>query len=129
MTFYGWYMNDDTIFLAMEYCPLGDLSRYVYDIHGEEAVRSIAAQLITALCEMHRNQMVHRDLNPRVSILSARVGNYLSAFLRISSLSQLSQTGASNSLTSERQRKCMTQLNLAQSQVRRDMQHQSTPTL
>lgn len=68
MSFYGWYENAETIFLAMEYFPLGDLSGYVRNINEEDEIVSIVRQLVSALNVSHKHNIVHRDLNPRVAL-------------------------------------------------------------
>lgn len=67
MSFYGWYENTETIFLAMEYFPLGDLSGHIRNINEEDEIVSIVRQLVSALNVSHKHNIVHRDINPRVA--------------------------------------------------------------
>ena len=62
------------MFIAMEYLPLGDLSIYLNSIVVEDEVRTIAKQLICGLKIMHKYNLVHRDINPKVICsLSAKI--------------------------------------------------------
>jgi serine/threonine protein kinase len=63
----GWYEDDNNIFLAMEYFPLGDLDGYIARGIPEDAARTICAQLLDGLCKMHSIGFTHRDMKPRVS--------------------------------------------------------------
>ncbi len=65
---YGWYEDDEWIFIAMEYFPYGDLQGFMASGLVEADVREIARQVLEGLVYMHGNGFTHRDLNPRVSI-------------------------------------------------------------
>lgn len=56
--------------MAMEYFPLGDLSNYVKDVVEENEVIMIVRQLVSALEVSHKHSIVHRDLNPRLTLSS-----------------------------------------------------------
>lgn len=64
--FYGWFEDSETVFLAMEYFSLGDLSIYLNDIMEEGEVKIIANQLTCGLKVMHDYGIVHRDMKPQV---------------------------------------------------------------
>lgn len=65
--FYGWSRNSDTLFLAMEYFPLGDLKRHIEDKMLEEGeVKKITYDVLVGLQVMHAANMVHRDVKPQV---------------------------------------------------------------
>lgn len=61
---HGWYMSEDTVFIAMEYLEHGDLNRYLYQPLPEDQVKSIVLQLAEGLVHMHDNGFAHRDLKP-----------------------------------------------------------------
>ncbi|KAJ4308394.1 hypothetical protein N0V84_012122 [Fusarium piperis] len=63
---YGWFQSPSALFLAMEYCELGDLKDHVED-HGklaEDQVQDIGWQILQGLRFMHHNNFAHRDLKP-----------------------------------------------------------------
>lgn len=64
--FLGWYDNTrtDTVFLAMEYFPLGDLESHMIEPFAEDSVKVISTQLLHALATMHAAGFTHRDLKP-----------------------------------------------------------------
>lgn len=74
--FIGWFQNDDAMFLAMEYMPLGDLEQNVQEIENspthtgpplsEEEVQEISRQILEGLKIMHAEGFAHRDLKPQV---------------------------------------------------------------
>lgn len=68
MDFYGWYSDDFSIYLAMEYFPLGDLSSIMNADIGEDSTQQITWQLTQGLNAMHEMNMAHRDLKPAVSL-------------------------------------------------------------
>jgi serine/threonine protein kinase len=73
--FLGWFQNDDAIFLAMEYMPLGDLEQnlremekyatYSRPLLPEEDVQEITHQILEGLKIMHTEGFSHRDLKPQ----------------------------------------------------------------
>lgn len=65
--FYGWFENVEKIFLAMEYFPQGDLTKFITDKLREEDAVAITAQLLEGLAIMHESGFTHRDLKPQVS--------------------------------------------------------------
>lgn len=66
MEFWNWYENEESIFLAMEYFPLGTLGAFIEKKINEDDTRSIAAQLLEGLHIMHSHGFTHRDLKPEV---------------------------------------------------------------
>jgi serine/threonine protein kinase len=57
----------------MEYCPLGDLQRYISSkasLPSTEA-QELTHQILEGLHEMHENGFTHRDLKPAVGISSS----------------------------------------------------------
>lgn len=53
---FGWFEDTDHIFIAMEYCRLGDLEQYVRDAIPEAQIKSITAQLLEGLNNEMRTQ-------------------------------------------------------------------------
>jgi serine/threonine protein kinase len=65
--FYGYSMNNKSLFLAMEYFPLRDLKRQIEaTIVDEEEAKKIVYDLLVGLKIMHAEGIVHRDLKPEV---------------------------------------------------------------
>ena len=62
---FGWFEDTDHIFLAMEYCRLGDLEQYMRDAIPEAQIKVITAQLLEGLKTMHHHAFTHRDLKPK----------------------------------------------------------------
>lgn len=61
----GW----ESVYLAMEYVPLGDLEDNVVKLGGkigEGEVKEITVQILEGLKIMHLESFVHRDLKPKV---------------------------------------------------------------
>jgi serine/threonine protein kinase len=65
---YGWFQDAKSVFIAMEYFPLGDLQARMKNSppFGEEVTRQIVRQLLDGASLMHRNSYAHRDLKPAV---------------------------------------------------------------
>lgn len=65
--FYGYSMNNKSLFLAMEYFPLRDLKRHIEArTVDEEEAKKIVHDLLMGLKIMHAEGIVHRDLKPEV---------------------------------------------------------------
>ncbi|CZT08625.1 uncharacterized protein RCO7_11526 [Rhynchosporium graminicola] len=62
--FFGWFEDDDNVFLAMEYFELGTLDIHMTETLLEQDARSIALQLLEGLKIMHEEGFTHRDLKP-----------------------------------------------------------------
>jgi serine/threonine protein kinase len=68
--FLGWFEDSDSVYLAMEYIPLGDLEHNVPSRPGqlvEPEIRLITFQILEGLKIMHSESFVHRDLKPKVT--------------------------------------------------------------
>lgn len=66
--FLGWFEDLESVYLAMEYLPLGDLEDNILAVGGsikEEEVREIAVQVLEGLRIMHLENFAHRDLKPK----------------------------------------------------------------
>ena len=61
---FGWYENDEDIFLTMEYCSDGDLLKYLGSPVSETEGQHIIVQIVEGLCFMHDFGFAHRDLKP-----------------------------------------------------------------
>lgn len=60
----GWFENDTTLFITMEYLKYGDLQQYLAKPFPEPEVRQIVLQVVKALQLMHESGFAHRDLKP-----------------------------------------------------------------
>jgi serine/threonine protein kinase len=65
---FGWYESNDSVFIAMEYFPLGDLQSYLLSPLLEKEAQQITFQVLEGLLFMHDNGFAHRDLKPAVSV-------------------------------------------------------------
>ncbi|KAF2103106.1 kinase-like protein [Rhizodiscina lignyota] len=62
---FGWYDDAEAIYIAMEYCPFGDLHDYLFNVRLPPAeARELTSQILEGLREMHLNGFAHRDLKP-----------------------------------------------------------------
>ncbi|CAG9944975.1 unnamed protein product [Clonostachys rosea f. rosea IK726] len=80
VTSYGWYLSPGYINIAMEYCELGDLNKYLRNSLlcpenrlPELDTREIVYQVLEALSTMHEENFCHRDLK-LANILIKRTG-------------------------------------------------------
>lgn len=73
MRSFGWYENDVSVFIAMEYFCYGDLQNYLSAPISEGEVQEITSQVLEGLSFMHDNGFAHRDLKPNVSISSKAI--------------------------------------------------------
>jgi serine/threonine protein kinase len=64
----GWFENAESIFITMEYFPLGDLRRSMEASppFTEESAADIVQQLLQGIQCMHESGFAHRDLKPGV---------------------------------------------------------------
>jgi serine/threonine protein kinase len=69
--FFGWFEDTESVYLVMEYVPLGDLEDNVPPKAGaikEPEIRDITVQILEGLKIMHQEAFVHRDLKPKVGL-------------------------------------------------------------
>lgn len=67
------FQNDHRLYLIMEYCPGGDLSKQM-KIHrklDEDTARLYICEIIVAIEFLHKNKIIFRDLKPENIVLSA----------------------------------------------------------
>jgi len=103
--FLGWFEDEDNVFLAMEYFPLGTLDKFIGEDLQEEDARVISAQLLEGLKIMHDEGFTHRDLKPQVrqppQIIIFGTSEYHTYRCRISLLYRARPVGGSKLETSE----------------------------
>lgn len=63
---FGWYDDSESIYIAMEYLPYGDLQQYLGLPLSEKEGQRIVLQILEALHFMHDIEFTHRDLKPAV---------------------------------------------------------------
>ncbi|CAG9990279.1 unnamed protein product [Clonostachys byssicola] len=73
---YGWYENNDTIFITMEYFENGDLRRYLNHPFPEPQAKEIVYQILEGLRFMHKSSFAHRDLKPANILVSEASPNW-----------------------------------------------------
>jgi serine/threonine protein kinase len=61
---YGWFENEDSIFIAMEYAKHSDLQKHLTRPFPELEARGVTTQIVEGLAFMHSNGFAHRDLKP-----------------------------------------------------------------
>ena len=66
MKFLGWFEEPETLYIAMEYLPEGDLTKYLSSRLQQETVQTISMQILEGLKVMHQKGIAHRDLKPAV---------------------------------------------------------------
>lgn len=80
---FGWFENEENIYLAMEYMKHGDLNSlilkdYLTEIHA----KTITIQVLEGLKIMHENGFCHRDLKPQnilvvsLSPMTVKIGDF-----------------------------------------------------
>ncbi|QKX63248.1 uncharacterized protein TRUGW13939_10417 [Talaromyces rugulosus] len=63
--FFGWFEDDDHVYLAMEYFRNGTLDHFIAKGLLEQDAQIIGQQLLEGLKIMHQEQFTHRDLKPQ----------------------------------------------------------------
>jgi len=66
--FLGWFEEPETLYIAMEYLPEGDLTKHVGSLLQQKTVQIISKQILEGLEVMHQKGIAHRDLKPAVWI-------------------------------------------------------------
>ncbi|KAI8622929.1 kinase-like protein [Xylariaceae sp. FL1651] len=63
---HGWFESSESIFITMEYLPLGDLKRFMDSRprFSEDSTQQIVRQLLKGIQFMHESGFAHRDLKP-----------------------------------------------------------------
>ncbi|KAL1958927.1 hypothetical protein VTO42DRAFT_3480 [Malbranchea cinnamomea] len=62
---FGWYEDDEHVFITMEYFEHGDLGKYLRHPFPEREAQLITGQLLRGLDYMHSSGFTHRDLKPK----------------------------------------------------------------
>lgn len=62
----GWFEKPETLYIAVEYLPEGDLTKCVGSPLQQKIVQTISRQILEGLKVMHQKGMAHGDLNPAV---------------------------------------------------------------
>lgn len=60
----------DELFIFMEFCNEGTLEKLCRDGLSDDIVRTYTLHLLTAVCELHRRGIVHRDIKSEPKIFS-----------------------------------------------------------
>lgn len=73
MEFLGWYEEPETLYIAMEYLPEGDITKHISALAPlpQETAKSMSKQLLESLKVMHQERIAPRDIKPAVSFLLA----------------------------------------------------------
>ncbi|UPK95333.1 hypothetical protein LCI18_006268 [Fusarium solani-melongenae] len=73
---FGWYRGQDSIFITMEYLPLGDLQSYLSKPLPDSEARTITEQTLQGIDFMHRSKIAHRDLKPKNILVQHKGPNW-----------------------------------------------------
>ena len=66
MQFLGWFEQPETLYIAMEFFPEGDLARHIDRPLPQVTVQRILKQILEGLKVMHQEGIAHRDIKPAV---------------------------------------------------------------
>ena len=66
MQFLGWFEQPETLYIAMECFPEGDLARHMGKPLPQKTVQNISKQILEGLIVMHQEGIAHRDIKPAV---------------------------------------------------------------
>ncbi|KAL0639030.1 hypothetical protein Q9L58_001912 [Maublancomyces gigas] len=71
---YCWYYCGGSMYIAMEYHHLGDISSYIFSVGAldENAARVIATQILQAVFVLHEHGFMHRDIKPENILLVSK---------------------------------------------------------
>jgi len=69
--FHSSYEDADYVYIAMEYIPIGDMSKTFANGYrwNESDTKVVIKQLLQGLAVMHKEGITHRDLKPEVCTL------------------------------------------------------------
>jgi serine/threonine protein kinase len=67
------FQSQDKLFLILQYCPGGDLDYHLHreQSFSEERARIYTAEILLALEELHKKDILYRDLKPENVVLNA----------------------------------------------------------
>ncbi|CAH0047031.1 unnamed protein product [Clonostachys solani] len=68
----GWFEDEASIFIVMEYLMDGDLSHHIKSPLAESDVTEIIGQILEGLGHMHDHGFIHRDLKPGNIMVAAK---------------------------------------------------------
>ncbi|KAK7414264.1 hypothetical protein QQX98_006861 [Neonectria punicea] len=70
----GWYLDSESLYIAMEYCECGDLRAYLAEKNTlpEDEAQDIAAQVLGGLSLMHEVGFAHRDIKPANILIKSK---------------------------------------------------------
>ncbi|KAG0643263.1 kinase-like domain-containing protein [Tuber brumale] len=80
--FRGWFEEPETLYIAMEYLPEGDLTKHIGTPLPQDTVQNISKQILEGLKLMHQLGIAHRDLKPanifvvRMSPVWVKLGDF-----------------------------------------------------
>ncbi|KAK7211502.1 hypothetical protein V2G26_018680 [Clonostachys chloroleuca] len=102
--FHGWFTSPGLIHIAMEYCELGDLDRYLLSLSNtrlpESEAQDITYQILNALTSMHQETFCHGDLKlANILIITAAPSWWVK--LADFGLSKRNGVGANNTTTAK----------------------------
>eukprot|EP00727_Mastigamoeba_balamuthi_P007472 m51a1_g3345 putative serine threonine-protein kinase 4 (592) ;mRNA; f:402799-404980 len=83
VAFFGTFLDDDYLWITMEFCPYGSVSD-VMTLLGrpltEAEIAGIAADMLQGLIYLHSQRKVHRDIKPQNVLISqdgsAKIGDF-----------------------------------------------------
>ncbi|KAH6883826.1 kinase-like domain-containing protein [Thelonectria olida] len=73
---FGWYRTLGSLFITMEYLPLGDLQSYLHHPLPEAQAKTITQQVLQGVAFMHKSNFAHRDLKPKNILVQHKGPNW-----------------------------------------------------